>query len=243
MSNPEPQVTRVVAVRVEKVTKTFPNGDSPTYALRDVSFEALSGQLTMIVGPSGCGKTTLLSVICGTMEIDSGRIEVFGNDLGAMNDAEITGFRSRNVGFIFQQFNLIPTLTLVENASIPLILQGWSYRKAEEKAASILEDLGLGKRLRSFPKQLSGGQQQRVAIARALVHDPKLIICDEPTASLDAKTGHHALELLKRSACRPDRCVIVVTHDSRIFSFADWIAEMEDGKVIKSCSASDFQHG
>jgi putative ABC transport system ATP-binding protein len=243
MSNPEPQVTRVVAVRVEKVTKTFPNGDSPTYALRDVSFEALSGQLTMIVGPSGCGKTTLLSVICGTMEIDSGRIEVFGNDLGAMNDAEITGFRSRNVGFIFQQFNLIPTLTLVENASIPLILQGWSYRKAEEKAASILEDLGLGRRLRSFPKQLSGGQQQRVAIARALVHDPKLIICDEPTASLDAKTGHHALELLKRSACRPDRCVIVVTHDSRIFSFADWIAEMEDGKVIKSCSASDFQHG
>jgi len=243
MSNPEPQVTRVVAVRVEKVTKTFPNGDSPTYALRDVSFEALSGQLTMIVGPSGCGKTTLLSVICGTMEIDSGRIEVFGNDLGAMNDAEITGFRSRNVGFIFQQFNLIPTLTLVENASIPLILQGWSYRKAEEKAASILEDLGLGRRLRSFPKQLSGGQQQRVAIARALVHDPKLIICDEPTASLDAKTGHHALELLKRSACRPDRCVIVVTHDSRIFSFADWIAEMEDGKVIKSCPASDFQHG
>jgi putative ABC transport system ATP-binding protein len=243
MSNPEPQVTRVVAVRVEKVTKTFPNGDSPTYALRDVSFEALSGQLTMIVGPSGCGKTTLLSVICGTMEIDSGRIEVFGNDLGAMNDAEITGFRSRNVGFIFQQFNLIPTLTLVENASIPLILQGWSYRKAEEKAASILEDLGLGRRLRSFPKQLSGGQQQRVAIARALVHDPKLIICDEPTASLDAKTGHHALELLKQSACRPDRCVIVVTHDSRIFSFADWIAEMEDGKVIKSCSASDFQHG
>jgi putative ABC transport system ATP-binding protein len=243
MSNPEPQVTRVVAVRVEKVTKTFPNGDSPTYALRDVSFEALSGHLTMIVGPSGCGKTTLLSVICGTMEIDSGRIEVFGNDLGAMNDAEITGFRSRNVGFIFQQFNLIPTLTLVENASIPLILQGWSYRKAEEKAASILEDLGLGRRLRSFPKQLSGGQQQRVAIARALVHDPKLIICDEPTASLDAKTGHHALELLKRSACRPDRCVIVVTHDSRIFSFADWIAEMEDGKVIKSCPASDFQHG
>jgi putative ABC transport system ATP-binding protein len=111
-----------VAVRVEKVTKTFPNGDTPTYALRDVSFEALSGRLTMIVGPSGCGKTTLLSVICGTMRTDSGRIEVFGKDLGTMSDAEITGFRSRNVGFIFQQFNLIPTLTLVENASVPLIL-------------------------------------------------------------------------------------------------------------------------
>ena len=242
MSSPENSSAQPVAVRVEKVTKTFPNGDTPTYALRDVSFEALSGQLTMIVGPSGCGKTTLLSVICGTMQIDSGRIEVFGNDLGTMTDAEITSFRSRNVGFIFQQFNLIPTLTLVENASIPLILQGWSYRKAEEKAASVLEDLGLGKRLRSFPKQLSGGQQQRVAIARALVHDPKLIICDEPTASLDAKTGHHALGLLKKSALRPDRCVIVVTHDSRIFSFADWIAEMEDGRVVKSCPATDYHH-
>jgi putative ABC transport system ATP-binding protein len=242
MNHPKTQDSPVVAVRVEKVTKTFPNGDTPTYALRDVSFHALAGQLTMIVGPSGCGKTTLLSVICGTMEIDSGRIEVFGNDLGIMSDAEVTGFRSRNVGFIFQQFNLIPTLTLMENASIPLILQGWSYRKAEEKAASVLENLGLGKRLRSFPKQLSGGQQQRVAIARALVHDPRLIICDEPTASLDAKTGHHALELLKKSACAPDRCVIVVTHDSRIFPFADWIAEMEDGRVVKSCPATQYRH-
>jgi len=242
MNHPKTQDSPVVAVRVEKVTKTFPNGDTPTYALRDVSFEALAGQLTMIVGPSGCGKTTLLSVICGTMEIDSGRIEVFGNDLGIMSDAEVTGFRSRNVGFIFQQFNLIPTLTLMENASIPLILQGWAYRKAEEKAAYVLENLGLGKRLHSFPKQLSGGQQQRVAIARALVHDPRLIICDEPTASLDAKTGHHALELLKKSACAPDRCVIVVTHDSRIFPFADWIAEMEDGRVVKSCPATEYRH-
>lgn len=242
MSHPKTQGSQVVAVRVEKVTKTFPNGDTPTYALRDASFQALAGQLTMIVGPSGCGKTTLLSVICGTMGIDSGRIEVFGNDLGIMSDAEVTGFRSRNVGFIFQQFNLIPTLTLMENASIPLILQGWAYRKAEEKAASVLENLGLGKRLHSFPKQLSGGQQQRVAIARALVHDPRLIICDEPTASLDAKTGHHALELLKKSACAPDRCVIVVTHDSRIFPFADWIAEMEDGRVVKSCPATEYRH-
>ena len=112
-----------VAVRVDKVTKTFPNGDTPTYALREVSFQARSGELTMIVGPSGCGKTTLLSVICGTLSIDSGSIGVFGHDLGAMSDAEVTLFRSRNVGFIFQQFNLIPTLTVVENVSIPLILQ------------------------------------------------------------------------------------------------------------------------
>jgi putative ABC transport system ATP-binding protein len=243
MSASENQAVPAVAVRVDRVTKTFPNGDTPTYALRDASFEALSGQLTMIVGPSGCGKTTLLSVICGTLAIDSGTISVFGHDLGGMSDAEITAFRSRNVGFIFQQFNLIPTLSVVENVSIPLILQGWRHRKAEEKAGLILSEVGLGNRLRSFPKQLSGGQQQRVAIARALVHDPKLIICDEPTASLDAKTGLHALELLKKSACRPDRCVIVVTHDSRIFSFADWIAEMEDGRVVRSCPAAEFHHG
>jgi len=242
MSGPIPSSATSVSVRVEKVVKTFPNGDSPTYALREATFQALAGQLTMIVGPSGCGKTTLLSVICGTMRTDSGTIEVFGQNIGSMSDAEVTAFRSRNVGFIFQQFNLIPTLTLVENASVPLILQGWNYRKAEEKAAAVLTELGLGNRIRSFPKQLSGGQQQRVAIARALVHDPRLIICDEPTASLDAKTGHHALELLKQSACRPDRCVIVVTHDSRIFFFADWIAEMEDGKVVKSCPAAEYRH-
>ena len=242
MMSPIPAGEGSVAVRVEKVVKTFPNGDTPTYALRDVSFAASAGQLTMIVGPSGCGKTTLLSVICGTLAIDSGRIEVFGHDLGTMSDAAITAFRSRNVGFIFQQFNLIPTLTIAENASIPLILQGWSCRKAEEKAAAVLTELGLGNRIRSFPKQLSGGQQQRVAIARALVHDPRLIICDEPTASLDAKTGHHALELLKQNALRADRCVIVVTHDSRIFSFADSIAEMEDGRVIKSCPAAEYRH-
>ena len=232
-----------LAVKVEKVTKIFPNGDTPTYALREVSFQAMSGRLTMIVGPSGCGKTTLLSVICGTLGVDSGDIEVFGSNLKTMSDAEITRFRCLNVGFIFQQFNLIPTLTIVENASIPLILQGMPYRKAEEKAAALLEDLGLGKRIRSFPRQLSGGQQQRVAIARALVHDPRLVICDEPTASLDAATGHHALELLKNSACNAERCVIVVTHDSRIFSFADWIAEMEDGRVVKSCLATDYNHG
>ena len=242
MSAAENPGQSLTAVKVEKVVKTFPNGDTPTYALREASFEAHSGRLTMIVGPSGCGKTTLLSVICGTLAIDSGDINVFGNDLQQMSDAEITRFRSKNVGFIFQQFNLIPTLTVVENASIPLILQGWDYRKAEEKAASILEDVGLGNRLRSFPRQLSGGQQQRVAISRALVHDPRLIICDEPTAALDAVTGHHAMELLKTSACRSDRCVIVVTHDSRIFSFADWIAEMEDGRVIRNCPAAEYHH-
>jgi len=238
MSEPD----RTIAVRVEHAVKTFANGDTPTYALRDASFSAACGELAMIVGPSGCGKTTLLSVICGTMEVDSGLIEVFGHNIGGMSDAEVTAFRSKNVGFIFQQFNLIPTLTLVENVSVPLLLQGWNHRAAEEKSALLLKEVGLGERVRSYPKQLSGGQQQRVAIARALIHEPRLIICDEPTASLDAKTGHKALELLKESACRPERSVIVVTHDSRIFSFADRISEMEDGRVVRSCPAAEYHH-
>ena len=194
----------------------------------------------MIVGPSGCGKTTLLSVICGTLGFDSGNISVFGHDLRRMRDTEITGFRGKNVGFIFQQFNLIPTWTALENVSVPVLLNRGSRKEAEERAAHLLREVGLESRTRSYPTQLSGGQQQRVAIARALIHEPRLVICDEPTASLDAASGRKVLELLKESACRPDRCVIVVTHDSRIFHFADRIAEMEDGVVKKVHSAGEY---
>ncbi len=219
------------AVQVNHVVKTFGNGDQRVYALREVNFEAQYGELLMMVGPSGCGKTTLLSVLCGTLSIDSGRIRTLGHNLDEMKPGELTRWRGRRIGFIFQQFNLIPTLTILENASVPLLINGATRKVAEERAAHYISELGLGDRLRSFPSQLSGGQQQRVAIARALVHDPKLIICDEPTASLDAKSGHKVMELLQQTALRPDRVVIVVTHDSRIFEFADRIAEMEDGVV------------
>jgi len=236
MSNP------AIAVAVRDVVKTFGSGDARVFALKGATLEARSGELLMIVGPSGCGKTTLLSVVCGTLRSDEGTVELFGSDLGKMSDRQITRFRGEKVGFIFQQFNLIPTLDAVENASIPLILQGRHYRDAEKRAGEILTEIGLGGRLRAYPHQLSGGQQQRVAIARALVHDPQLIICDEPTASLDAATGHRTLELLREIACRPDRCVIVVTHDSRIFPFADRIAEIEDGRVKAVVPAKDFHH-
>ena len=176
------------------------------------------GEMTMVVGPSGCGKTTFLSVVCGTLQFDSGAVSVFGQDLSAMRDREVTAFRGKNVGFIFQQFNLIPTWSAVENVSIPLLLRGVSRKTAEGEATRLLEAVGIGQKRNAYPSQLSGGQQQRVAIARALVHEPRLIICDEPTAALDAVTGHKVLELLQEVACRPDRCVIVVTHDSRIFS-------------------------
>jgi putative ABC transport system ATP-binding protein len=226
-----PMTTKAPAVRTSGVTKTFGRGESAVQALRGVEFEAYCGEMVMVVGPSGCGKTTFLSVVCGTMQADEGSVEVFGTDLIHLSTGKLTAFRGKNVGFIFQQFNLIPTWNIVENASVPLILNGASKRHAEAEAARLLTKVGLGKRLGAFPRELSGGQQQRVAIARALVHQPRLLICDEPTASLDAASGQKVMELLKASACRPDRCVIVVTHDSRIFSFSDRIVEMGDGVV------------
>ena len=223
--------TDSIAISARQVCKTFGSGDSRVQALKGVDLEVRFGELLMIVGPSGCGKTTFLSVLCGTLDFDSGDVEVFDRNLAQMRSSEITAFRGQNVGFIFQQFNLIPTWNVEENVSIPLLLNGASRVTAEREAGKLLDAMGIGEKRRAYPRQLSGGQQQRVAIARALVHEPRLVICDEPTAALDAASGHRVLELLKATACRPDRCVIVVTHDSRIFSFADRIAEMEDGQV------------
>jgi putative ABC transport system ATP-binding protein len=237
MSTTNGEQSRQIAVKTVGVTKAFGRGESAVQALKGVDFEASCGEMVMIVGPSGCGKTTFLSVICGTMQADAGSIDVFGTDLIHLGKSRLTAFRGRNVGFIFQQFNLIPTWNLVENASVPMLLNGHSRRTAEQEASRLLTEVGLGQRLRAYPTQLSGGQQQRVAIARSLVHEPRLLICDEPTASLDAASGRKVMELLKATACRPDRCVIVVTHDSRIFPFADRIAEMEDG-VVKAVHAA-----
>jgi len=219
------------AVRTEGVVKSFGSGDGAVHALKGVDFEARYGELMMIVGPSGCGKTTLLSVICGTLQYEGGRVEVLGENLTQMRASRLTAFRGKNIGFVFQQFNLIPTWTSLENVSVPLLLNGASQKVAEEAALRLLQEVGIGDKAGVLPTQLSGGQQQRVAIARALVHQPRLLVCDEPTAALDASSGRKVLELLKQIACKPDRCVIVVTHDSRIFPFADRVAEMEDGQL------------
>jgi len=220
-----------LAVHVRAVTKTFGKGDTAVHALKGVDFNARQGELLMIVGPSGCGKTTLLSVIAGTLDFEAGEVEVFGSSLHAMKPRHVTEFRKRHVGFIFQQFNLIPTLTLIENVSVPLLINGSGRRQAEQKAAELLDKLGLDGRGRELPRNLSGGQQQRVAIARALVHEPRLVICDEPTSALDKDTGAHIMDLLRDIARHPDRSVIVVTHDNRIFKHADRLTEMEDGRV------------
>jgi len=221
------------AVIVRGIVKSFGDGDSKLTVLKGIDLEAADGEIMMLVGPSGCGKTTLISIIAGTMNSDKGDVEVFGEHLLKLKKSAITRFRAQNIGFIFQSFNLIPTLNCAENVSVPLLIQGVSARKAEQKGREMLERVGLGDKWRNRPNQLSGGQQQRVAIARALVHEPRLIICDEPTAALDAKNGAMIMELFHDVARKPGRAVIIVTHDNRIYKYADQIAQMEDGKIIE----------
>lgn len=219
------------AVRCHQVQKNFGAGDEEVKVLRGVDLEVPLGEMTFLVGPSGCGKTTLLSVIAGLLNPSGGHLEVLGTPSTELKGSRAVDFRRRNLGFVFQQFNLLPALTAAQNAAVPLLAAGWKLKQAEEKARALLEELGLGHRANATPNHLSGGQQQRVAFARALIHDPKLIVCDEPTSALDADTGHHVMDLLRRIAVRPDRSVLVVTHDSRIFEFADRIAHMNDGLV------------
>jgi putative ABC transport system ATP-binding protein len=220
-----------MAVRVRGVTKEFGSGGSLTRALRGVDLDVPFGEMLMLVGPSGCGKTTLVSIVAGTLEPTDGDVHVLGHDLVSMSNGRKVRFRREHVGFIFQAFNLLPALTAVENAAVPLLIAGWRRAQAIEAAADVLERLGLADRLASLPSELSGGQQQRVAIARALVHEPRLLVCDEPTSALDAANGRITMELIQQVAVQPDRAVIVVTHDSRVYSFADRIASMEDGRI------------
>jgi putative ABC transport system ATP-binding protein len=224
---------KALAVRCENVTKIYDAGGQKVIALDSINLDIATGELMMLVGPSGCGKTTLISVIAGILDQDSGNCELFGENLLAMGSRNKLSFRAKNIGFVFQAFNLLPSLTATENVSIPLIINGMKRVEAERKANIILDQVGLGGRISSLPSQLSGGQQQRVAIARALVHSPRLIVCDEPTSALDHETGHTVMELLKGVALHKDRALVIVTHDARIFGFADCIAEMDDGHIIK----------
>jgi len=219
------------AVVCRRIEKWFGAGEARVHALRGVDLEIRMGELAMLVGPSGCGKTTLLSVIAGLLDSNGGDLEVLGETPARMGKQERILFRRRNLGFVFQQYNLLPSLTAAENVAVPLLAAGMNRNEAAGEATRLLAQLGMEERAASLPAQLSGGQQQRVALARALVHKPRLIVCDEPTAALDAKTGHTVMELLAKVAVSPDRAVIVVTHDSRVFEFADTIAHMDDGRI------------
>jgi putative ABC transport system ATP-binding protein len=219
------------AVICRGVTKDFNDGDARVQALRGVDLEVYPGQMTLLVGESGCGKTTLISIVAGLLDPTGGEVEVLGNDLRRMRGRHLVHFRGHNIGFVFQQYNLLPALTAAENAAVPLIIAGHKRAEAVAKSSAILAAVGLGNRVNALPSQMSGGQQQRVAIARALVHEPRLLVCDEPTAALDAHSGQTVMELLRKVAVQPGRAVIVVTHDNRVFGFGDRIVHMNDGLI------------
>jgi putative ABC transport system ATP-binding protein len=233
-SPPNATPARRVAVSCRGVIKGFGEGNARTLALRGVDLEVYTNEMTLLVGQSGCGKTTLMSVVAGTLNPEAGTVVIFEQDLTKMSTAQRIRYRGQNIGFVFQQFNLLPALTAAENAMIPLLINGWSRSRALPKARELLARIGMGKRLDHRPNQLSGGQQQRVAIARALVHEPRLLVCDEPTSALDAESGRLVMEILRDVAVTPDpeRAVIVITHDSRIFDFSDRTAHMEDGAIV-----------
>jgi len=219
------------AIVAEKLTKWFGQDGTRTYAVREVSFEANWGEMLYIVGPSGSGKTTLLSMISGILRPNSGSVNIGDRDLWSLSDDRIADFRLNTIGFVFQDYHLFPRLTTAENVAIPLILQKRSWSEALRAAARYLEVVGLADKADLPPTKLSGGEQQRVAIARAIVHQPKILVFDEPTASLDGETGRKIVSFVKTEILTAERCILIVTHDSRIFEYSNRIMSMEDGQI------------
>ena len=219
------------AIRINNIVKEFGAGNQTIRVLHGIDVDIRSGELTYLVGESGSGKTTMISIIAGILYPTEGSVTVFGEDIYGLSDDDLVRFRLDTIGFIFQQYNLIPTLTAEENAAVPLVAAGMKRGPAVERGHAMLEKLNIADQAKKLPKQLSGGQQQRVAIARALVHEPRLVVCDEPTAALDAKSGRRVMDLLREVALAEDRAVIIVTHDNRVFDLADRILVMEDGRI------------
>lgn len=221
------------AILCKEVHKYYGEGASRVEALRGIDLEIKKGELSLLMGPSGSGKTTLISIIAGILTHDSGTCLVDNVDLNHLPDKEKTHYRGTNIGFVFQIFNLIPMLTNEENISIPLLLNGVPKKEALDRSRQLLSEVGMADKIGAFPPDLSGGQQQRVAIARGMVHNPHLIVCDEPTSFLDHTTGIKIMELLKGMVVKKGMTLVVVTHDPRIVGFADRIHYLEDGRIVK----------
>lgn len=219
-------------IQTENLTKVYGKGDVAVTALDGVTLALHAGEFVAVMGPSGCGKSTLLHLLGGLDRPTAGRVLLDGQDIAQLDDAALTELRRRALGFIFQFFNLIPVLSAVENAALPLLLDGCKPETAHARAAEWLTRLGLGDRLASRPDQLSGGQQQRVAIARALVAEPQLILADEPTGNLDSRAADDTAALLRRVAGEWGRSVLMVTHDPRIAAHADRIIFLKDGNIV-----------
>ena len=222
---------RQAAISVRDVARDFLAGQQTIRVLHGIDFDVAPGELTYLVGESGSGKTTLISIMCGILWPTEGSVEVFGTPIYGLSDDDLVRFRLENIGFIFQQYNLIPAIDAASNAAVPLIARGMDRREARERAVAMMEKLNIANQADKLPNQLSGGQQQRVAIARALVHEPRLVVCDEPTAALDATSGRRVMDLLRDVALAEDRACIIVTHDNRIFDLADRILVLEDGRI------------
>jgi putative ABC transport system ATP-binding protein len=231
-SAPATARTHEAAISARGIVRDFEAGQTTTRVLHGIDADIRSGEMTYVVGESGSGKTTLISIMCGILWPTEGEVRVFGTDIYALSDTELVNFRLKNIGFIFQQYNLIPSIDVAANAAVPLIAGGMGVSEARERAKVLLGKLNIADQADKLPSQLSGGQQQRVAIARALVHEPRLVVCDEPTAALDARSGRRVMDLLREVAVAEDRACIIVTHDNRIFDLADRILVLEDGRVI-----------
>jgi putative ABC transport system ATP-binding protein len=219
--------------RLEGVVKSYQGGGTASRVLDGVSLQIERGTAIFLAGPSGSGKTTLLSIIGSILSADAGEIEVLGHNLASMTVEDRIALRRDRIGFVFQRFHLIRGLTAAENVGVPMVLRGLPPHEIRERARALLASVGLADKANAHPKNLSAGQCQRVALARALANDPELILADEPTASLDATNGHSVMELLWRLTVHDNRTVVVVTHDPRIFSFADHIYWLENGRIVE----------
>lgn len=219
-------------LRAVGLTKTYAQGEAAVRALDDVSIALRRGELALFVGPSGSGKTTLLSILGCILRPTSGSLSVLGRDVSSLSEKDLPAVRRDHIGFIFQGFNLFPTLTAQSNVALALDVRGVGRRAAGDRAAALLEQVGLGSKLDAYPADLSGGQKQRVAIARALAGDPPIILADEPTAALDTHSGRVVMDLLQRLARERGRAVAIVTHDNRMLGYADRMVKMEDGRVV-----------
>lgn len=220
-------------IAAEGVRKVFGSGNTEVVAVEKVDLHVVAGELVLIMGPSGSGKTTLLSMLGGLLRPTEGRIWVAGEELTGLSERRLSEVRRRLVGFVFQSFNLLEALNVVENVEIALDVAGSHGSEARERARTLLSRLGLGERLRFRPRLLSGGEKQRVSLARALVNETRVILADEPTANLDAKNGHEVMALLKAVTREKGRAVVVVSHDERIRSIADRVLWLEDGRLVE----------
>jgi putative ABC transport system ATP-binding protein len=219
-------------IEANELTKTYAQGEAAMRALDNVTLDVRSGKLMLLVGPSGSGKTTLLSILGCILRPSSGTLRVMGDDVTRLRERDLPAIRRERIGFVFQAFNLFPTLTAAQNVALALDLKGITGRTARSRATSLLEQVGLGDKLDAHPADLSGGQKQRVAIARALAGDPPVVLADEPTAALDSNSGRAVMDVLKRLAHERDRAVVIVTHDSRMLGYADRTVRMEDGRIV-----------